>query len=194
MSRGHVLKKILEADHALAELWMARRLAKEESTASSFEEERIMKELAPSLPLESRRRLVAAVTKGRPRLAETLVAFIGDDEASCREIFARKDLTHAHDVLLEGWPDSQWLVRAKIALVAGYEPDDVARISFHGGVHFHGPASDYWGSRRDAFLTLLEGQDDPKVHAALQEAARLAGERSAQAAEEERRKTIFGSA
>jgi hypothetical protein len=111
---------------------------------------RLLKKLAPEALSES---VLSLLVDGSPHLY--------------RQLLSRSDLRKHHLAPLAGKPpDKQWIALARLALEAGYTPQDVAGASLHFPNGFS-PSVEHYARWETAFRDLL-GMEDP----ALQEFAR----------------------
>jgi hypothetical protein len=116
---------------------------------------------------------------------------VGDDLAMYGEVLREEQLGDIHLWPLAGHPVGIWPEKAKLALKAGYSPQEVARAAHGHSRGWEGSESAYWGRWVDEFAALLSHDNG-----GIRRAAELGRERAERyrqkALKRERLEAVYG--
>lgn len=142
--------------------------------------------------LDSSRRTRLLQELSAESFSDSLVShLVGESPDLYRKLLSRSDLSKHHLAPLAGKPpDDPWIALARIALDAGYPPQEVAEVAFHP-FHAFSPTVEHYTKWETAFRALSTATDPgltEVAHHGLRQALRLVSE----AREEERQFELTG--
>jgi hypothetical protein len=194
----HWLGEILQADPTLAHEWLVNHLPRLLTMPVRYDE--LIVAAASGLSRESRTKLLELVPKDHWD-GWIVSVLIGDDLELYRSMLDSPEWERKHlDPLI--WPINRqrifegpdlgpsWVEKARVAMAAGYSPEDLASAKLDTEKGWSGLKSLMWQGWADAFQG-LEGQDDPLVRRLAMAGSKIASERRDRAAKQERINAVY---
>ncbi len=193
----HWLGQILSKDRLLALEWLKKHIVGE---SVPYRMVQIIKEAIKALGFEERKELLKLMPSDTWR-PELIVSLIGDSLDRYRAFLMDKSKKAYHLLPLRGfkddeigeeeWNEEEWVAKAKVALDAGYTPEDISNAIFAFGTSWSGSESEMW-ARWLARYNALSSNSDPRIRKAGEIGRDKAKEAFARALAEEKREAIYG--
>jgi len=141
LDSDHSLNDMFIADPSLAFDWLQARI--EEESDVFWRQEEIVSAAINFLSRVQRQSLLETA-EGALWSGETVHELVADDLELYEELLSNHRLKSIHLYPLHGHPAGLWIEKAKLALIAGYTPEEVAQASFGSGLSWWGNESDMW--------------------------------------------------
>lgn len=184
------LSQVLE-DPSLARDWLAQRIT--EQFAELYRLEKAVSTAVQALSLDDRRGLMNDLSASHYSALDLVRRLVGGEPGLYRGLLADERLKQFHLCPLAGSPDVVWTEKAKLALDAGYSPQDVAAAVITYPMGWIGEESAVWADWVDVF-SQLERDGDERIRS-VGAAGRATAESSKNVAlERERMEAVRGRA
>lgn len=184
------LGKMFKADPALGFDWLVARI-KEKSNVFWRHEGNIVQEAVEVLDGSQRRLLLLQIPKDFWHGELITKKIVGEDLELYRYLLGNNHLKHLHLEPLVGYPEGIWIEKAKVALEAGYSPEDVVAATFGSSWGWSGEESDMWAGWVQRFERLCS-HDDPRIKRVGKAGSDRAQADQERALSEERKEAIYG--
>lgn len=188
----YMLKPILVDEPQLAYDWLRARLAQDSEFSHGHGS--TLQSAVNALNLEQRSKLVTEL----PATAfgfEKVVAQLVDDNIELYHLLLQDQrLKHFHLTPLAGTPEGTWLQKARLALDAGYSPDDIAYAAVWAGsegISFGESEAAVWFEWVERFDRLCQDDDDD-IRAIGEAGKAQTSARRDRALRQERKEAIYG--
>jgi hypothetical protein len=174
----------------LAYEWLLKRITEEPSVPLFRLEEAVGQ---ATTVLNRKQRLSVLRALQRPLFGSTSLALqlVGDDLDFYYEVLGDKGLSEIHLAPLAGRPTGTWPQKAKLALSAGYSPEEVAYAAYSNGLSWSGSESAMWRTWEEQFAN-LSSHKDTGVRATAEVGHTYARQRREEALKNERLESIYG--
>ena len=119
---------------------------------------------------------------------------VGDDLDLYAQLLREEGIEHYHLTPLGGHPDGKWIAKAKLAINAGYDADQIAHAAVWArpeGFSFWGSEAAVWSEWIERFELLCEDDDDD-IRAIGESGRRQSAANRDRALAEERHEAIYG--
>jgi hypothetical protein len=181
--------EILKADSELAHDWLCERTGG--TYAAGLVILRPAVEDAVSVLNQEQRRSVLRTLRPTSMLTSLASTLVGEDLDLYRMFLQDQELTSVHLWPLAGRPTHIWPEKAKLALAAGFSPEDVAGAAYSGDMSWAGAESAMWNGWAEQFAE-LRTHEDAGIRTAAEIGQAYAQQQKQRALEEERREDIYG--
>ena len=151
------LSEILKADSALSFEWLQRRLS--ENPLTLLRIDKSVDAAVGALSIDGRRKILQQLPVDSTS-SELVNNIIGDDLDLYRELLSNEILSPLHLLPLIGRPQGVWIEKAKLALDAGYGPEEISNTACHVSKIWWGNESAMWDEESEPFNQLLSHDDD----------------------------------
>lgn len=190
MEDEHTLKAIFSADPSIAYDWLARRVGTSTGPRNSWLEDEPFATAITLMNLDQRKQLIARVTSDTwPR--EIVSLLVGRDFELYQLLLERPDLKFHHLEPLRGDPDASWITLARLAVDAGYTPEEIAGATRGMMWSWDGEESAMWTRWAELFRPLAD-DGDPVVRRIGRAGLSEAEEHLQRARTQERREAVRG--
>lgn len=162
---GYWLGKVLSSDGQLAQEFLTAELGQRDRHWLGSLGEGVLVEAIGGLNTQQRREVIRALPIGRVWPPKDLVkVLIGEDLALYKELLSSPKLHEYHLAPLSGQPNDGWGPKAKLALDAGCNANEILSATLSSPMSWVGPESGMWVEWREAFETVGKlNNDDPRV-------------------------------
>ena len=120
------LAQVLGHEPELAHDWLQARLA--EDFRQSYRHDSALKAAIAALNLEQKSRILADLP-AQFGFEEVVLQLVGDNLDLYQQLLENQRLKRFHLIPLAGHPEEIWISKARLALDAGYCPDDIAHAA-----------------------------------------------------------------
>ncbi len=186
----HLLREVFSRDSALAFEWVQRRLSRK--PLDLYRNDEVWGAALGSLGVNERRAILHSLPAEYG--AQQLVAgLVGNDMELYGELLNDQRLKAFHLVPLGGNPEGIWIEKAKLALDAGCDAEEIAHAAFGypSALAWTGDESKMWAQWVERF-DLLCSDPDARIQKIGQLGRAYALERQSEARRQERREAIYG--
>lgn len=185
------LAQVFQEDPTLAHDWLEARLV--EGFKYSYQHDAGLKAAVSEMRSQERSQLLSRLSgeNGAEALVQLLV---GDDLDLYAQLLREEALKPYHLTLLGGHPDGRWIAKAKLAISAGYDANQVALAAVWASPHgfsFFGSEAAVWSEWIERFELLCK-YDDRDIQAVGEAGKRQSTANRNRALVEERHKAIYG--
>jgi hypothetical protein len=182
------LGEILRTDPGLAADWLVTHVTRDDRI--SIDLPRSVDAAISAIDTEGRKRALLAMPEEFPD-TELVGRLVGDDLALYRLLLSHKVGERLHLAPLKGQPTGRWIAKARLALDAGYSPEQVADAVLGWHSFWSGKFSNLCRQHRDWFEPLCNA-DEPRIRQVGEAGRRRAETSLAHELERERREEVFG--
>lgn len=185
----YAIAQLIAKDGDLAFDWFSHRLGIDNFPFYQFEQSLGM--IPEVLTINQRIGLLKRVSAQRTAF-DVIKVLVGDDLLLFQALLKLDHLRAYHLAPLQGVPDAAWILKALLALDAGYNPDSIASAVYpFTGVFWHGEESVMWNSWVEHFEK-LSAHPDPRIREVGESGRAYATSKREKARTEERHEAVKG--
>jgi hypothetical protein len=194
---GYWLEEILKKDRNLAYQWLRKHI---QETDTPYEMQKLFRNAIAPLSIEERKEILKLLPESYWR-SGFIRGLIGESPELYSALLQDKSKEELHliplsgfgvdDVGEESWEEEKWVTKAKLALDAGYTPEDVADAIYGKSYSWQGRISSMWARWMDRYEK-LSNNSDPRIKQAGEIGKAKAKANYEKALAEERREDIYG--
>lgn len=187
-----LLAPVLTEEPQVAYDWLRARLAKGSEFSHGHGSD--LQSAVDALDTEQKSRLLAELPSAAFGFEKVVLQLIGDNLELYHQLLQDQHLKHFHLTPLAGNPEGPWLQKARLALDAGYSPDDIAYATVWAsseGVAFEGSETAVWSEWVERFDRLCQDDDDG-IRAIGEAGKAQTSARRDRALQQERQEAIYG--
>ena len=182
------LGEILRADPSLAADWLVAHVTRDERI--SIELPRPVEAAISAIDVAGRKRVLMAIPQDFPD-TELVGRLVGDDLALYQLLLSREVSDRVYLAPLKGQPTGRWTAKARLALEAGYSPEQIASAVVGWHQSWSGKLSNLYRQQLAWFEPLCD-HDEPRIRQIGEAGCRRAEASLANELDRERREEVFG--